>query len=75
MAPISDDAIDGLPHQQASRRLDHAGCAVTRGEKWIATVFIRDGVDEYWRQWWAFDTYGKPHQWWDVGGARAFTPL
>ena len=53
----------------------HAGCAVTRGEKWIATVFIRDGVDEYWRQWWAFDTYGKPHQWWDVGGARAFTPL
>ena len=48
---------------------------MTRGEKWIATVFIRDGVDEYWRQWWAFDTYGKPHQWWDVGGARAFTPL
>ena len=36
--------------------------------------FLRDGVDDYWRQWWAFDTYGRPAQWWHAGGAD-FTPL
>ena len=35
---------------------------------------LRDGVDDYWRQWWAFDTYGRPAQWWQAGGAD-FTPL
>ncbi|KAK7236820.1 procollagen-proline 4-dioxygenase [Aureococcus anophagefferens] len=52
----------------------HAGCEVTAGEKWVLTLFLRDGVDNYWRQWWAFDTYGRPAQWWHAGGAD-FTPL
>ena len=52
----------------------HAGCEVTSGEKWVLTLFLRDGVDDYWRQWWAFDTYGWPAQWWHAGGAE-FTPL
>ena len=52
----------------------HAGCEVKSGEKWVLTLFLRDGVDDYWRQWWAFDTYGRPAQWWHAGGAD-FTPL
>ncbi|KAH8069737.1 procollagen-proline 4-dioxygenase [Aureococcus anophagefferens] len=52
----------------------HAGCEVTAGEKWVLTLFLRDGVDDYWRQWWAFDTYGRPAQGWHAGGAD-FTPL
>ena len=29
-------------------------------EKWIATLFFRDGVDEQARPWFAFDTHGQP---------------
>lgn len=41
----------------------HAGCPVVKGEKWIGTVFVRDGVDEWWRPWWAFETAGGWRDW------------
>jgi len=37
----------------------HAGCPVTKGEKWIATAWFRQGVSAN-RDWTRFDSYGEP---------------
>ena len=37
----------------------HSGCPVLRGEKWITTVWMREGVDEH-NVWSGFDPQGLP---------------
>ena len=43
----------------------------------IAAICPLSELGNPWRQWWNFDAYGRPHQWWGdtTGGAKGFTPL
>ena len=56
-------AVGGAPLVAARGLTDggltsHRGCPVREGEKWVATVFVRDGVSAR-APWSAFDTQGR----------------
>lgn len=38
---------------------EHSGCPVTKGEKWITTLWMRDGVDKD-HTWGMYDPSGEP---------------